>query len=345
MTLDLEEAIWAVGLAAFEGGVRSPTHNAAEVELRAAIEAEFAKRIAAAPGVDDAIDALGSAEFAAGLARWLEKPQDAATRAALLAAPGNLRAAIATHVEAEVDRRLACAPGVEAALADLLGQVGCAAHHRDAMAGALRTAITAHVEAEVTRRFAVAPEVAVAIDALDRASAHRGKSSVWVERKESHQEVYESARRDSNAAGAALRAAITADRERAVREAQPKPSAPKSGYYMYAVRVAITDGITVTRETDVSGLWSPELESSAVRMLLDLARPITDAERAAPPAARTPRPTSGEARRLVEEYRMAVDTLAAHCEKPYPSKDETFRLGKLAVDARDALLRALGVEA
>jgi hypothetical protein len=211
--LDLDEALCAVGLAAFECGYQSPTHAAAEANLKASIEAEFAKRIATAPEVAAAIDALDRASALRGKsAVWVDRKEShqevyASARRDSNAAGADLRTAIATHVESEVARRLAIAPGVEAALADLLGQVGCAAHHREKMADALRSAIAAHVEAEVNRRLAAAPSVKEAMGEFgaaiveDAVGGHRAPSSRVV------------------AALSGINAAIAADRERAVGEA------------------------------------------------------------------------------------------------------------------------------
>ena len=202
---------------------------------------------------------------------------------------------------------------------------------------AIAPAITAHVEAEVTRRLAAAPGVEEALTAYGTAVYDLGYVLHRPDRDAKLRPI-------KDAAEATLRAALAADRERAVAEARPTPSAPKSGYYTYAVRVVITDGITLTRETDVSGLWSPELESFAGRMLVDLARPITEAERAAPQAAPMARPTPDEARRLVGEFAGAHGAMVAHLAgMPGPESGED--VAARTESARTALLRALGVEA
>ncbi len=133
-----------------------------------------------------------------------------------------------------------------------------------AAAGALDRAIAAHVEAEVARRLAVAPEVEEAIVAARAAAFDMGMingSETW--------QAMEQTRDRADCTGADLRAAIAADKARAVEAAH------EGMRRVYADRMLVRD-----RE--------------AMEALAAL-----DEERSS-------RPTPDEARRLVEDLDTAA---------------------------------------
>lgn len=161
-------------------------------------------------------------------------------------------------------------------------------------------AITAHVEAEVTRRLAVAPGVETALAAYGTAVYDLG----YVLHRPDRDAVL---RPIKDTAEATLRAAIAADRERAVREATEP-------------RITASTGVV------------PVVADAEGRMLGGRREGLdTIYDQVKVPVARDKaRPTPDEARRLVDAYGCDAAMHGA--------------LGATG-DTRTALLRALGVQA
>lgn len=159
----------------------------------------------------------------------------------------------------------------------------------------LDRAITAHVEAEVARRLAAAPDVEVAI--VDYALAAQGDFDTSEERD-------------------ALRAAIAADKARAVEAAIEGTGRAEQFADAICHRVGARD----------SGCGGQTVEAGTARLYADAAKRIDDLV-----ARDEARPTPDEARRLVDAFVRAVS--------PARYDKDT------ALTARAALLRALGVEA
>lgn len=182
------------------------------------------------------------------------------------------------------------------------------------LTAALDRAITAHVDAEVARRLAVAPSVEEAMYALVCVAFDNGVAST-----RDGPLPNEAGGRDARAS---LRAAIAADRERAIRD-----------------RDATWQAHDLERDAEVAR-WQGEAHA-LVRAIKSIAAavgapevPSGDgwAERVAMVViGKAARPTPDEARRLVMEYANAVNCNWATDDHPW--------------SARTALLRALGVEA
>jgi hypothetical protein len=172
----------------------------------------------------------------------------------------------------------------------------------------LNAAITAHVAAEVARALACAPDVEQWIGGIV-SRALRGCSD-------------NGARADLMREADALRAAIAADKSRAVEASTryTRPAVSAESAAQLVARFEESTGHEMRRRIDGDR-----------KALIDA---LTGGEDA--PA----RPTPAEARRLVEVFRASV---AAHAQAVALDPDYATDAGEPA--ARAALLRALGVEA
>lgn len=196
----------------------------------------------------------------------------------------------------------------------------------DARVAELHAAITAHVDAEVTRRLAAAPSVEEAIAASVDGAFKYGQASTL---KHAHLLTI-----TPDWTVPILRAAITADRDRAIREHD-----------------ATWQAHDLERDTEVAR-WQGEAHA-LVRAVKSIAAAVGApdveggdgwAERAAAVIGKATRPTPDEARRLVGEFAGAHGAMVAHLAGmtgPESGEDVAAR----AESTRTALLRALGVEA
>ena len=172
---------------------------------------------------------------------------------------------------------------------------------------ALHRAITAHVEAEVARRLAAAPDVEAAIVRYGVQAA--GGADVTSDK-------------------AALRAAIAADKARAVEAEATRREAE-----IFGLRARLAIVAEIADEAIASASEAPDCHEQVQDY-----RERMRKWRMSKPA----RPTPDEARRLVEEAIGAGMALACHGDW----SDEQRAVDRAHADsARAALLRALGVEA
>ena len=177
-------------------------------------------------------------------------------------------------------------------------------------------AIAAHVEAEVARRLAAAPDVEAAIDALIDAEDIDTRAVVAAEAGDKAAIVAMwTTEPIALAARTTLRAAIAADKARAVAEALSYTSSPTA-------EQAARDMLERMGVEDAQDFTAGDV--------VELANLIAEQR------PRKPRPTPDESRRLVE----ALETAA--CE--WGMRRNNYERDVTAT-ARTALLRALGVEA
>ena len=205
-------------------------------------------------------------------------------------------------------------------------------------AAPLRAAITAHVEAEVARRLAVAPIVEEAIEAHGDACYERGHVHAGGLPDDSVRSI------DRDAAEATLRAAIAADRERAVLGARLSRVA--------ALRLVDAHGDSIRRTerassrigtTNAGEPVTEQMVTEQINARAAVIDALTGGEDA--PA----RPTPDEARRLVDEYGNACCAALPAIEAGARGDGDAIDAMTAVIDrgnkARTALLRALGVEA
>ncbi len=181
----------------------------------------------------------------------------------------------------------------------------------------LRTAITAHVEAEVARRLAAAPGVEEAIEMLGDTCYERGHVHAGGLPDDSVRSI------DRDAAEATLRAAIAADRGRAVDSATAhmRPMVSREQAAQLVARFEESIGHELRRRIDGDRK--------------DLIGALTGGEDA--PA----RPTPDEARRMINELIGSMAVVGNGLD----DSPGAVVAKRIAADARTALLRALGVEA
>lgn len=198
-------------------------------------------------------------------------------------------------------RQLAAAPGVEAALDDLSMEFCISSYALDP----LLAAIAAHVEAEVARRLAAAPGVEEAIFRHDDATYWRGYRHGGGKVPPDWEDVP----RDDFT----LRAAIAADRARAVAEATDG-----------AVRAErFADTVCSLVGARDHGRGGQTVDAGTARMYADAVVRI-----GAIIARDKTRPTPDEARRLVEAFEQVCDMWQ-------------YREAAARTTARDALIAAL----
>ena len=203
----------------------------------------------------------------------------------------------------------------------------------------IKAAITAHVEAEVTRRLACAPSVETALAAYGTAVYELG----YVLHRPDRDAVL---RPVKDTAEAALRAAIAADRERAVEFAVDQAAKPMAR--RMAAEIVTTDAMIsyVVGGLRVVGLLRVGPGDLDAVTWTRLAKAIDEVRRV--PADLT-RPTPDEARRLVEEYGNAVVACIPAIEAGARGDGDAVNAMADVIDRGNktlaALLRALGVEA
>ncbi len=174
-------------------------------------------------------------------------------------------------------------------------------------------AITAHVEAEVTRRLACAPSVETALAAYGTAVYELG----YVLHRPDRDAVL---RPVKDTAEATLRAAIAADRERAVA----------------AGRVEVQLLRDALRYVDAWGC----VPGSGTEWLAKNNDRVADGLRGALAGSKA-RPTPDEARRMINELIGSMAVVGNGLD----DSPGAVVAKRIAADARTALLRALGVEA
>ena len=184
----------------------------------------------------------------------------------------------------------------------------------------LNAAITAHVEAEVARRLAVAPSVEEAIEAHGDACYERGHVHAGGLPDDSVRSI------DRDAAEATLRAAIAADRERAVAEAT-------DGAVQGERFAAAICRLVGARETGTGG---QTVDACTASLYADAAKRIDRMI-----ARDKARPTPDEARRMINELIGSMAVVGNGLD----DSPGVVVAKRIAADARAALLRALGVEA